>query len=280
MPVLPLLRRRATSSAVHGAIALLFLIGLVPFIFVLLSSLKTTDQLYDSYWAFPWPMHLENYGKAWAQIEPYIVTTVIVAAASAIGTILLSTGVAFVLARYRFLGRRLIFVLISCLLMVPSVATLIPLFVMMRDLHLLNTRWAIIIPHVCASTALAVVLIKSFIEDMPRELFEAATVDGANGWRLFFHITVPLSLPVLGTVTLLTVINVWNDFFWPLLTITENSLRTISVGLSFFSGQNSTDYGPLFAGYILASLPLLLLFVFLSKYFLAGMQGGLSGVSK
>jgi ABC-type glycerol-3-phosphate transport system permease component len=87
---------------------------------------------------------------------------------------------------------------------------------------------------------------------------------------------VPLSLPVVGTISLLTMINVWNEYFWPLLTVTDESLRTVSVGITFFQGQNETDYGALMAGYTLASIPLLFLFIFLSKYFLAGIQGGLN----
>ena len=118
---------------------------------------------------------------------------------------------------------------------------------------------------------------KTFIEGIPQTLFDAARVDGAGAFRLFLSIMLPLSLPVIGTIGLITINGVWNDFFWPLLTITEDNLRTVSVGLLFFQGQSGTEYGPMFAGYFLASLPLLLLFVFLSKYFLAGVQGGLPG---
>ena len=94
---------------------------------------------------------------------------------------------------------------------------------------------------------------------------------------MYRSVMLPLSLPVLGTISLITVSEVWNDFFWPLLVISDNNLRTVSVGLQFFQGQNATDYGPLMAGYLIASFPLVLLFTFLSKYFLAGVQGGVPG---
>jgi len=255
-------------------------VGLFPFLFMFVASFKNNDQFYSTYWAPTWPIHLENYLTAWQQIQPYFVTTVIVAVMAILGTLLLSATAGFVFARYLFPGRRFLFGMVSGLLMVPGMASLIPLFVLMRDFDLLNTRIVLILPAIAGNVILATILIKTFTEGIPQEMFDAALVDGANGARVFISIVLPLSMPVLGTVALLTVINVWNEFFWPLLTITQNDLRTVAVGLSFFQGQNVTNWGPMFAGYTLASLPLLLLFTFLSKYFLAGIQGGVPGSGK
>ncbi len=261
-------------------LSVIALIGLFPFLFMLLTSVKDNDQYYDSILKPAWPIHWDNYATAWDQIEPYFVTTVLVAAGSIIGAVALSAVAAFALARYQFPGRNLMFGLIAGLLMVPGLASLIPTFVLMRDLGLLNTRLVLMIPHVVGGSVLGTILLKAFIEQLPQELFDAARVDGASGIRMFRSLMIPLSLPTLATVALVTVIGVWNDFFWPLLTVTDNDLRTMSAGLLFFNGQNGTSYGPLFAGYALASLPLLLLFVFASKYFLAGLSGGLSGGDK
>jgi ABC-type glycerol-3-phosphate transport system permease component len=161
--------------------------------------------------------------------------------------------------------------------MVPSIASLIPLFLMMRDFHLLNTFAVLILPQIATGAVLGTVLMKTYIEGIPQTIFDAAQIDGAGPVRLFRSVMLPLSLPVIGTVSLVTVQGVWNDFFWPLLTVSDNSLRTVSVGLLFFQGQTATDFGPMFAGYLLASVPLLILFVFFSRYFLAGVQGGLPG---
>jgi ABC-type glycerol-3-phosphate transport system permease component len=281
IPSVPRRRRRHGGQVVVGTVLSFFVfVGLFPFLFMFAASFKTNREFYDSYWVPTWPLQWGNYGSAWRQIQPYFVTTLIVAAISIGGILLLACTSAFVFARYDFVGRKALFGLIACLLMVPGISSLIPLFVFSRNLGVLNTRIVLVFPHIAGGTVLATILIKTFVEGIPQELFDAARVDGAGGVRMFCYMMLPLSLPVIGTVALLTVIGVWNDFFWPLLTVSDNNLRTISVGLSFFQGQNVTNWGPLFAGYTLASVPLLLLFTFLSRYFLAGIQGGVPGGSK
>lgn len=244
---------------------------------MLMTSLKTNQQYYAIFWRPTLPLQLENYSTAWQQIQPYFVTSLLVAAAAIAGTLLLSTVAAFVFARYEFFGRKARFALVALLLMVPR--DLQPDPALRPDAgsrhpeHPAGARD----PHVAGGAVLGTLLMKTFVAQIPQALFDAARVDGASGPRMFWSIMLPLSLPVVGTISLVTVIGVWNDFFWPLLTIADNNLRTVSAGLQFFQTQNATEYGPLFAGYALASIPLLLLFLFLSKYFLAGLQGGLPG---
>lgn len=276
-PVTPLKRKKRRQGGIIAALCVLVFVSLAPYLFMLTASLKDNLQFAENDWALMFPFHLENYATAWEQIAPYMIASVVVAAAAIVGIAVLSSIAGFVLARYTFPGRNFFFVIIAALMMVPSISSLIPLFLMMRDLGLLNSYIVLIIPHVAGGAVLGTILMKTFIEGIPQTLFDAARVDGASGPRLFRSIMVPLSLPVIGTVGLITINGVWNDFFWPLLTITDNNLRTVSVGLLFFQGQNATEYGPMFAGYFLASLPLLILFIFLSKYFLAGIQGGLPG---
>lgn len=273
-------RMRPSQVAVIAILGVLSLLGLFPYLFMFLTSFKTNDQFYANFWGLSLPFEFGNYVIAWNQVNPYLLTSLIVAAASTVGTILLASTSAFILARYRFLGRTTLFGFVAVLMMIPSIASIIPLFILVKDLGMLNTYWVLIIPQIAGGLVLAIILMKTFFEGVPQDLFDAAKLDGASGVRLFRSIMLPLSYPILGTVALMTVVSVWNDFFWPLLTITENSLRTVPVGLSFFQGQNSTQWGPLFAGYAISSLPLVLLFTFLSKWFLAGLQGGIGGTSK
>jgi len=270
-------RHRQRQYGIHIGLSLIALVGLSPYLFALSTSFKTNEQFATSFWAPSFPLHFENFATAWTQIQPYMITSITVAVIAISCILVLSLLSGFVLARYSFPGRNFFFAVVIALLMVPGIAGLIPLFIMMRDLGLLNTVWVLAIPHIAGGAVLGTVLMKTFIEGIPQETFDAARIDGANGPRIFRSIVIPLSLPVVGTVSLLTIISIWNDFFWPLLTITKNELKTVSVGLIFFQGQTGTEYGPMFAGYLLASLPLLLLFTFMSKYFLAGIQGGLPG---
>lgn len=270
-------RRRRIDLMAGTVLAILTFVGLFPYLFMLFTSFKTNNQFYKSYWAPTLPLHFSNYGSAARQIAPYLLTSVIVAATATIGAVSLGALTAYVLSRYRFPGRLVFFALIAVLMMVPGIASLIPLFILMRSLGLLNSLPVLILPAITGGLILAVILIKTFIDQLPQEVFEAAQIDGATGPRMFFSLMLPLARPIIGTVALMNVIAVWSEYFWPELTVTTNSLRTIPVGLQFFQGQNVTSYGPMFAGFILASLPLLVLFVFLSKYFLAGLQGGIPG---
>lgn len=253
------------------------IVSLAPYLFMVVTSMKTNQQFADSFWQISFPLHLENYATAWNQVAPYLITTVVVAAISIVLILVVSSISGFVLARYRFAGRSFIYGAVLVLMMVPGLANLIPLFIIMKDLNLLNTYVVLVVPYTAGGVVLGTILMRNFVEGIPQTIFDAARIDGAGGPRMYRSIMLPLSMPVLGTIALITVSSVWNDFFWPLLVISDDSLRTVSVGLQFFQGQNVTDYGPLMAGYLIASLPLILLFTFLSKYFLAGVQGGVPG---
>lgn len=269
--------RPSRQVGLKTVLIVLAAVSLAPYLFMIVTSLKTNQQFADSFWQISFPLHFENYSVAWKQIAPYLFNTAIVALVSIVLILAIASISGFVLARYRFLGRGVIYGAVLVLMMVPGLANLIPLFIIMKDLGLLNTYVVLVIPYTAGGVVLGTILIRNFVEGIPQTIFDAARIDGASGARMYRSIMLPLSLPVLGTISLITVSSVWNDFFWPLLVISDNNLRTVSVGLQFFQGQNVTDYGPLMAGYLLASLPLVLLFVFLSKYFLAGVQGGVPG---
>ena len=269
-------RRRLTDLTVAAILACLAFVGLFPYLYMLETAVKSNSQFINNEATPTWPLHLGNFVTAWGDVAPYLISSLVVAACTMFGCILLGSLSGFVLARYRFPGRNILFGLIALLLTVPNIASLIPLFVLMRDLKLLNTYPDLIIPQLTTQTIFSVVLMKTYIEGLPKELFDAAQVDGASGARVYWSIILPLAKPIIGTVALFSVISVWSDYFWPELTIVTNSLRTVPVGVQFFQGELTTSYGPLFAGYLIASAPLLILFVALARNFLAGIQGGLA----
>lgn len=273
----PAKRRRRRQTGLHVGLLVLTAVSLAPYIFMLITAMKNNEQYIESFWAPAWPLHLENFATAWQQIQPYMIASLAYAVGATVGIIGVSLLAGFVFARFRFPGRNTLFALIASLMMVPSIAALIPRFVMMRDIGMLDTYWVMTLPHIATGAVLGTILMRTYIQGIPQTIFDAAELDGASPPRAFWSIMLPMSLPVIGTVALVTVQSIWNDFFWPLLTITQDALRPIAVGLQFFQGQSGTEYGPLFAGYLLGSLPLVLLFVLFSKYFLAGVQGGLPG---
>jgi ABC-type glycerol-3-phosphate transport system permease component len=272
-------RKRGEKPQVGVKIAILAIITIAasPYLFMIITSFKTNQQFADSFWEIAFPAHPENYLTAWALVAPYLLNSIGISIVAIVLILLISSIAGFVMARYRFPGRTVLYGAVLVLMMVPGIANLIPLFIMMKDLGILNTYVVLLVPYTAGGVVLSTILVRNFVQGIPQSIFDAARVDGASGPRMFRSIMLPLSLPVLGTVSLITVTTVWNDFFWPLLVLTDDNLRTVSVGLLFFQGQNATDYGPLMAGYLIASLPVLVLFIFLSKYFLAGVQGGVPG---
>ncbi len=249
---------------------------LYPLAFMAITSFKSLDQYNSQFWLPTWPFHLENYTSAWVAIAPYMLNSIIVTAASTVGVVALSVFTAYAFARFDFPGREFFYYLVIFLLMVPAVLTLVPSFLLVKSLGLMDTRWALILPYIAGGQVLAIFIMRSFFAGLPEELFEAARIDGAGELRVLWHIGIPLTKPILITIALLQILSSWNDYLWPFLVIQSNSLKTLVVGLVTFQGRFFTDWGPLMAGYTLASLPLLILFFLGMRAFMEGLtQGGL-----
>jgi multiple sugar transport system permease protein len=145
-----------------------------------------------------------------------------------------------------------------------------------KDLGLLNTRWALILPYLAGGQVLGTVLCRTFFAGLPEELFEAMRLDGASDGQLFRHLALPLSLPTLATVGIMTTLGIYNDYIWPLVAISDADKQTFTVGVTHFSGEFSMEYGPTLAGYVIGSLPLIALFLVSMQAFVRGVTAGAS----
>jgi ABC-type glycerol-3-phosphate transport system permease component len=258
----------------HGLLVVAVLLTYIPFWILLVTSLKSVEQFYHSLVLPQFPLHWGNYITAWGVVSRFILNSTIVTLTVVLGVLVVSSMSAFAFARYSFPGRTVLFYLIIGLLMVPGILTLVPAFVWIRDLGLLDTRWALILPGIAGEQVFAIFVLRAFMAGLPEELFEAARIDGAGMLRSYWHIALPLSKPILSVVVITTTLGMWNDYIWPLITINDPSLLTIPIGLAYFRGQYQTDFGPLMAGYVIGSLPLLLLFFFTMRQFVQGLTGG------
>jgi ABC-type glycerol-3-phosphate transport system permease component len=158
--------------------------------------------------------------------------------------------------------------------MVPGILTLIPTYALVQGMGLINTRWALILPYLAGGQVLGIVLSRTFISGLPEELFEAMRLDGADDLRIYRHLALPLTLPTLATVAIMTSLAVYNDYIWPLVAISDNALQTFTVGVTRFSGELNMEYGPTLAGYVVGSIPLALLFAFGMRAFVKGVTSG------
>jgi len=194
---------------------------------------------------------------------------VVVAVLTTVLSVSLNLLAGFALAKLRFRGREAVFVVVLSTLMVPTQAIMIPQFEIVARLGLIGFFWAVILPS--ASTALGIFLARQFFVSVPDELLDAARVDGCTTYQAFVRIVLPLARPLLAVMTLLAFMTQWNDFLWPLITLRDPDLYTLPTALRFLQGEFDADYGGLMAMALLSCLPLLVMFVVLQRYFVAGL---------
>jgi ABC-type glycerol-3-phosphate transport system permease component len=222
------------------------------------------------------PYHWENFERAWnLGIKGYMGNSIILSVASVIGDITLSVITAYVFARYKFPGKALLFSSILALMMIPGILTLVPRYLLIRDMRLLDTYWAVILPAVFGANAFQIIVMRTFFESLPEELFESARIDGAGHWTLLARITIPLSIPIISSMAILRFNGAWNDLIWPLLVLNRDELRPISVGLVMLSTSgNAPQIGVQMAGSVIASIPLIIIFLVGMRSFIDGLSSG------
>lgn len=258
----------------HSVLIALLVLTFYPFIFMFLTSFKSVGQFYRNFWSVSLPLHWENYIDAWWGVKNYILNSIIVSGLSLSGVLVLGTLTSYVFVRFSFRGRTFLFYSVLCLLMIPGVLTLVPSYMIVKKLGLLNTHWVLILPYISGGQVFAIFILSSFFETIPKDLFDAATIDGAKEYKILWHLVVPLSKPILGVVAIMNLLWTWNEFMWPFVTLNDARTFVLPVGLLTYFGQYGANYGVMFAGYAIASIPLLLLFAFTARTFMRGISSG------
>lgn len=259
----------------HVLLIAFSVIMVTPFLIMVLVSLIPDTVLFSGNIQIS-DFTLSNYTDAFQTVSfgRYYVNSIIVTVCTVTLRLLLSSLAAFAFARLRFRGRDLIFNLYIATLMIPIAVTLIPRFLIAKDLGWYDRYSGLIIPSIF--NALAIFLLRQYYRGIPMDYDEAARMDGATSMRIWWQVIMPLSWPVLGTLLILSFQDVWNDFLWPLVITSSEQMRTIPVGLSFFVGQYSTAWGMLMAGSVVALLPVLLIYLVAQNAFVKGIT--LSGI--
>ncbi|MFM9278224.1 carbohydrate ABC transporter permease [Paenibacillus jiagnxiensis] len=252
---------------------------IVPFLWMISTSLKSyADSMQIPPVWIPPEFHWDNYAKVFDKIPfmEYYLNTLLMTAGRTVGQLLICSIAAFAFACMRFPGRNIIFVALLSVLMVPSQVVMIPSFVIMRDLGWLDTFYALIIPGMFS--AFGTFLLRQFFLGLPRDLEEAGKIDGCSYFGIFARIYLPLSRSALVSLAIFTVMASWNDLQWPLIMTSSDDMRVLSIGVSTFQGQHSTDYPLLMAAAVMTTLPLIIVFIFLQRYFIEGIaMSGIKG---
>ena len=251
-------------------------ISIGPFIYLMSLSLMDNRQIFNGT-VLAWPWRLENYPEAWVatKIGTLYWNSVYISTVSTLLTVAISALAGYGLGRLEFPGKAYVFALILIGLTIPLQIALIPLFVNLRALGLMNTPLALIGPYTAFGLAFGTYIMKAFFEELPRELEEAARIDGASDARIFWQIMLPLTRPDLATISIFLFLQNWNEFLFALTFITESAMRTLPTGIyALLSNEFYGNYGLLAAALVLFSLPVLVLYFIFQQQFIEGLTAG------
>lgn len=271
---MPAMVRTAVRYAGLGVGAFLVV---APFLYMVATAL--TEYAYT----LPYPPRLipadptlQNFVDAWTtnDFSRYTRNSVMVAGSTVVSILVVSSLMAYAFARIEFPGREPLFRLLILTMMLPSMLALIPTFLVMRDLHLLNSRLGLVIVYTSTALAFNTFLLRAFFRGIPRELDDAVRVDGGGHWHIYRHVMLPLSRPALATVGIFSFLGAWDEFLMALVLITDADKRTLPIAIAQFHGMHATNYSLVFAASIIALIPGLLLFAFFQRHFVQGLTLG------
>ncbi len=265
------------KGLVYLLIAVLIVTQLYPLVWLLTYSLKTNEEILSGqFFALPKTPMWENYKEAYqsGHYLQYLTNSVIVTVVTMVCVILLASMVAFAITRFRFKWGNAVMLVFMLGMMIPMQATLLPLMVVFKNIHILDTRWALILPYIAFQAPIAVFILSGFMRGIPHEIEESAVIDGANTYRIFWSIIIPISVPPVMTVCILTFINIWNEYIMAATFISSESLKTLPFGIYSFVSQYQTNFGNIGAFLVMGALPVILLYFFLSDKITKGMVAG------
>ena len=253
------------------AIAIIF-----PIFNLIVSSLKTTREIFLNPFSFPAQLNFSNYAKVWQSggFSIYFVNSVIVTGIAMLFVILFGSMAANGIARYSYKMKLFVYILFLSGIVLPLKAAIIPLFILMRNLGLTDTRVGLILIFTAMGLPSTVFILSGFMRSIPMELEYAARIDGCSELSIYKNVIMPLSMPSITLVTIYNIVPIWNDFFFPLIFIASESRRTLPLGVSHFFGQFQIDWAAIFAALSISIMPLIIVYVFMSKYFIKGMTAG------
>jgi ABC-type glycerol-3-phosphate transport system permease component len=269
--------RKIDHVVKHGWLLLILGFAFMPLYLMLVISFKTNEQFQKNPWFFDpiseWQW--QNWSVAWEIVRAYISNSIFVSVLGTSVTIVIVLAAAYTIARYRFPGRNLFFYLILGIMFLPgTAASLVTTFNLYDNLNLVNSIYALVLNASVAGQVMGIFLLKNFIEDIPRELFESVQIDGGGHFTQIRHVVIPMSRSVIGVAVIMDFLGSWNNTIFPFVMMRDPELYTIPVGLLYLEGEYVKQWGEMMAGFAIGSVPLLILFLFSMKLFVKGLGAG------
>jgi len=253
------------------------LIYMMPFFSALITSVRTQDDIsLNGFWSIPEEISFQNYPDAWTggRVNRYLLNSFIITIPALTATIFLSSLSAFALARYKFPGNRLIYFMYVGGTMLPFQILLLPVFMLTNMFGLYNTYWSVILIHTAFQLGFCTFVLRNFMRTLPGEIMDAARIDGATEFGIYWRIVMPLTVPAIAAVAVLEFTWIFNDYIWALILIQDDALKPVTAGLAGLQGQFSTNWPLIVAAALLAAVPTLIIFFALQRYFIGGLTLG------
>ena len=254
-----------------------FLISEYPLVWVVLQSLKTETEFLESIWTLPSSLNFDNYAIAWnkAGMSRYFMNSVVVTIATTVVNLVLVTSAGYAFAKLKFKGKEFFNYMIIFNLLIPTAIILLPMFTLINKIHLVNTLPALIFPYFQGFAPMGLIICRNYFADLPDELMEAGKLDGCGNMGVFLKIMLPLSRPIVATMTILSAMQVWNEYLWALTSITDESKYTLSVGIAIFNKKTETvGYTPVFAALSISALVIVAVYLCMQKQFVKSIAAG------
>lgn len=254
-----------------------FLISEYPLVWVVLQSLKTETEFLESIWTLPSSLNFDNYAIAWnkAGMSRYFMNSVVVTIATTVVNLVLVTSAGYAFAKLKFKGKEFFYYMIIFNLLIPTAIILLPMFTLINKIHLVNTLPALIFPYFQGFAPMGLIISRNYFADLPDELMEAGKLDGCGNMGVFLKIMLPLSRPIVATMTILSAMQVWNEYLWALTSITDESKYTLSVGIAIFNKKTETvGYTPVFAALSISALVIVAVYLCMQKQFVKSIAAG------
>ena len=270
------LTRALTRVAIYLFLALVALVFVYPVVLMVLTAFKPTPEIFRNPFGLPESWSLATFENVWrrANFGLFLRNSLLITGGSALLLLATAAPAAYALARYSFRLRGALFLFFLAGIMIPIRLGILPLYLLIRDLGLMDSPFALILVYAASGMPMSIFLLSVFFRNLPRELEDAARIDGCSEGQIFRRIMLPLVRPGLATVVIVNVVPWWNDFFFPLLFLQTNTWKPIPLGMQIFFGQHLINWSLVFAGMVLASLPLLIIYLLMSRQFIAGLTAG------
>jgi len=253
---------------------------LLPLIWMVVSILKTQETIFRDMSLIPREFHFENYYHAWIEggFGRYFINSILYTSLVVVGIVVISSLAAYAFSRFKFPGRTILFIMFMAAMMIPIPGSFVPLYVLLNKLHLRDTSIGYVLCMINVGLSTSIFLLKTFFDKMPKELEDAARIDGCNKLGIWWNVALPLAKPVLAVVVVFNALNVWNEYVLALIIFDSKHLMPLQVALMTFQGEFITKYPLLMAGLTITALPIIIVYILMQKYIVKGVtQGALVG---